>query len=88
MTNRPANSPDFNITDLGFFRGVQSLQYEHAPRTVQKLIDACNAAFDEYEPRNIANFTSLLKCMECSLLKHGGNLYKQTHVVRIKHRNN
>ena len=46
MMNQPANSPDFNALDLGFFRNVQSLQYEHAPRTVQELINACDAACD------------------------------------------
>ena len=57
MTNRPANSPDLKVVDLGFFRGVQSLQYEHAPRIIQKLINACTAAFDGHEPRNIdSNF--------------------------------
>ena len=88
MMNQPANSPDFNIQGLGFFRGVQSLQYEHGPRTVQELINASNAAFDAYEPRNIdSNLITLQKCMECSLMRHGGNRYKQPHVGKIKHRN-
>ena len=74
MTNQLANSPDFNVLGLGFFRCVQSLQYKHAPRTVQGLINTRNAAFDAYEPHNIdSNFISLQKCMECSLMKHGGN---------------
>ncbi len=89
MTNQPANSPNFNVLDFGFFRGVQSLQYEHALLTVQELINICNAAFDAYEPSNIqSNFISQQKCMECSLLKHSGNRYKQPHVGKINHHNN
>ncbi len=89
MTNQPANSPYFTILDLGFLRGVQSLQYDKAPKTVQKLINACDAVFDAYEPCNIdSNFISLQKFMECSLFKHDGNQYKQPHVGKISHRDN
>ncbi len=88
-TNQPANSPDYNVLDLGLFRDVQSIRYEQAPKTVQEIINACNAAFDVYEPRDINSiFISLQKCMECSLLKHGGNRYKQPHFGKIKRRNN
>ncbi len=89
MTNQPANSPDFNVLDLGFFRDVRFLQYEHGSRTVQELINAYNAEFDAYEPRNIdSNVTCLQKCMECSPLKQGRNRYKQPHAEKFKHRNN
>ncbi len=65
MTNESANSPDFNVLDLGFFRVVQFLLYELAPRTIQELSNACNAAFDAYQLRNIdLNFISLQNCME------------------------
>ena len=35
---QPANSPDFNILDLGFFRAIQSIQYKKVAKTVEGLI--------------------------------------------------
>jgi hypothetical protein len=35
---QPANSPDFNILDLGFFRAIQSIQYKKKANTIQDLI--------------------------------------------------
>ena len=63
------------------------MQYKYAPRTIQELIEVCKAAFDAYDPRNIdSNFISLQKYLECSLLNHDGNRYKQPHVGKVKNR--
>ena len=35
---QPANSPDFNILDLGFFRAIQAIQYEKNAKTLTDLI--------------------------------------------------
>ena len=35
---QPANSPDFNILDLGFFRAIQAIQYEKNAKTLTYLI--------------------------------------------------
>ncbi len=45
MTNQPANSLVFDVLDLGFFRGLQSMQYKYEPRTTQELFEACKAAY-------------------------------------------
>ncbi|XP_063942703.1 uncharacterized protein LOC135150363 [Daucus carota subsp. sativus] len=34
LINQPPNSPDLNINDLGFFRIIQGLQHEKAPKTI------------------------------------------------------
>lgn len=47
ITNQPAQSPDMNVLDLGFFNSIQSLQYREAPRTMAELADAVKKAFDE-----------------------------------------
>ena len=35
---QPANSPDFNILDLGFFRAIQAIQYKKNAKTKEDLI--------------------------------------------------
>jgi hypothetical protein len=34
---QPPNSPDFNILDLGFFNGIQSIQYKTSAKTLKSL---------------------------------------------------
>ncbi len=88
MTNQPANSPDFNVLNLGLLRRLRAMQDKYAPRTTQELIEAYKAAFDAYDPRYIdSNFISLQKCLKCSLLNYGVNRYKKQHVGKVKNRN-
>lgn len=37
---QPLNSPDLNVLDLGFFRAIQTLQHEQAPKTIDELVAA------------------------------------------------
>ena len=74
---QPPNSPDFNILDLGILAGIQSLQYQAAPRNVEKLIEAVKKAYKEYEPQGIDdNFLTIMKCIESAMDVDGGNSYK------------
>lgn len=43
---QPANSPDFNILDLGFFRAIQSIQYKKTAKTIQDLIPVVQEVCD------------------------------------------
>ncbi|MCL7028299.1 hypothetical protein MKW94_009849 [Papaver nudicaule] len=50
---QPAQSPDMNVLDLGFFRAIQSLQHQEAPTTVNELLMAVNKSFEEYSPQSL-----------------------------------
>ena len=39
---QPANSPDFNVLDLGFFRAIQAIQYKKNAKTLKELIPAAH----------------------------------------------
>jgi transcriptional regulator with XRE-family HTH domain len=43
---QPANSPDFNILDLGFFRAIQSIQYKKNAKTLKDLIPVVHQVKD------------------------------------------
>ena len=50
IRNQPANSPDLNILDLGFFRSLQSLQQKKCSKNIDELVAAVEDAFDENNP--------------------------------------
>ncbi|XP_074356479.1 uncharacterized protein LOC141696200 [Apium graveolens] len=81
LTNQPANSPDLNINDIGFFRIIQGLQHEKALKTVGELVDAVNEAYKEVEPSTL-NYVwlSLQNCMTDILKNDGNNNYKLPHI--------
>ena len=39
---QPANSPDLNVLDLGFFNSIQSIQYKTTAKTTEELVTAVN----------------------------------------------
>lgn len=47
---QPPNSPDLNISDLGFFNAIQALQQKHVMKSIDDLISAVEKAFYEYSP--------------------------------------
>ncbi|XP_074347665.1 uncharacterized protein LOC141686536 [Apium graveolens] len=85
LANQPPNSPDLNINDLGFFRIIQGLQHEKAPKTVTQLVDAVKQAYEEVSHTTL-NYVwlSLMNCMT-EILKHrGNNNYKLPHMGKKK----
>ena len=53
LINQPANSPDFNVNDLGFFRALQSKHFEHTCSNVDELIASVTKANGEYPPAQL-----------------------------------
>ena len=80
---QPANSPDLNILDLGFFAAIQSLQYQTCPKTVEDLVHAVEESFNEYPTERINYiFLTLQTCMK-EIMKVGGkNTYKIPHMKK------
>ncbi|XP_026438869.1 uncharacterized protein LOC113337402 [Papaver somniferum] len=50
MCFQPANSPDLNTNDLGFFRSINEHQHVYAPMTMLELFRGVEKAYDEYSP--------------------------------------
>ncbi|ETL82591.1 hypothetical protein L917_17270 [Phytophthora nicotianae] len=46
LANQPAQSPELNALDVGFFYSIQSLQSQTIPRNVEQLIDEVSLAFE------------------------------------------
>jgi hypothetical protein len=88
LTPQPANSPDTNILDLGFFRALQSEQWRDGfETTADGLIAQVRRAWDRFDPEKIdANFITLQSCLGEILLDQGGNIYDIPHVGKERMR--
>jgi hypothetical protein len=80
LYTQPANSPDTNILDLGFFRAIQSANDE-VNLDETSLIDHVQRVYDEY-PREKINrsWLTLQLCMNMTIEDYGGNNYKIPHL--------
>ena len=76
------NSPDTNILDLGFFRSLQSLQFQQEPATTTVgLMNNVRRAFDEYDPKLLNRaFITHQDCMGQIIEEKGGNDYSISHM--------
>lgn len=89
LSAQPANSPDFNVLDLGFFNAIQSLQHQAAPNTVDELIAAVLKAFEDQSPETLDNvFLSYHQAMIDTMKNEGSNRYKLHHMGKDKLRRN
>jgi hypothetical protein len=78
---QPANSPDMNVLDLGFFNAIQSLQHQSAPKNIDKLIHVVDKAFEALESKKLNNvFLTLQQCMIATMKAGGNNEYKIPHM--------
>ena len=80
LINQPPNNPDTNILDLRFFASIQSLQDRTRARTIDRLTDEVNLAWERAESAKLSQvWTSLQACTEQILLCGGENTYKPPH---------
>ncbi|KAJ1270982.1 hypothetical protein BS78_06G093700 [Paspalum vaginatum] len=80
---QPANSPDFNILDLGFFRAIQAIQYKKGAKTLNDLIPAVEQAFLEYCPKRANRiFVTLQTVLKEAMKIKGSNKIKIPHMQK------
>ena len=78
---QPANSPDFNVLDLGFFRSLQSYTQKRATPNTETLVNVVEQAYKNYPYEKILDsFITLQVSLESSLRDLGGNSGKMTHI--------
>ena len=85
LLTQPANSPDLNLNDLGFFASLQSAYYQNCPRNSIELIDMVNEAYEDYPTHKINRiWLTLQSCMNEIIKVHGCNQYKIPHMGKEK----
>ena len=75
--NQPANSPDLNVLDLGFFASLQSKTFLTNSKNMDELIQNVQKEFSTYDESKIRNvFLTLQGYMIEVMKKRGGNGYR------------
>ena len=84
LYTQPANSPDLNINDLGFFRALQSHYQQFSPTTAEEIINYVRQTYEEY-PRERINhvWLTLMEVMNEIIEHHGDNDYKMPHIGKL-----
>ncbi|OMP04778.1 hypothetical protein COLO4_09308 [Corchorus olitorius] len=81
LRNQPANSPDLNVLDLGFFNAMQALQHQEAPTMIDELINAVIKSFYDYPPKKSNRiFITLQSSMVEIMRAQGCNNYDIPHL--------
>lgn len=89
IVSQPAQSPDFNVLDLGLFSVLQSLQQSKRMTSVPSIITAVKEAFNELKRETLDNtFLTLMSVMEQCLANEGGNQYSTPHLKKAVRRRN
>ena len=74
LYKQPAQSPDLNILNLGFFNAVQCLQQKNPQYTIKNLVGAIDEAWDNISPDVLKyNFLSLKSNINQILEDFGNN---------------
>ncbi|ETN19672.1 hypothetical protein PPTG_04906 [Phytophthora nicotianae INRA-310] len=82
---QPANSPDFNANDLGFFNSLQSLQYKKRAKTIEDLVNNVDSAFKELHYTKLDSvFRTLQSVLQASMRVDGCNKYNIPHLSKDK----
>ncbi|ETV98369.1 hypothetical protein H310_09060 [Aphanomyces invadans] len=82
---QPPNPPDFNVLDLGFFRGIQSLQEKYTSRCIDDIIAATERAWADVDMQTLTNnFLTIQTCMREAICAQGNNNYKIPHSGKAK----
>ncbi|KAF0735498.1 hypothetical protein Ae201684_008065 [Aphanomyces euteiches] len=84
---QPPNSPDLNVLDLGFFRAIQTLQFEKEATNIDEMLRAVDEAFLEVDITTLENVFLTLQSVMISVLEvRGYNNYKMPHLGKAKQR--
>jgi len=81
LYTQPAQSPDLNINDLGFFHSLQSIYYQKSPKNSIELIEIVEEAFKTYPYTKLNRiWVTLQSCMNEIIDSRGDNQYKIPHM--------
>ncbi|CEG35741.1 uncharacterized protein PHALS_05143 [Plasmopara halstedii] len=83
LTAQPANSPDFNANDLGFFASLQSLQHKMKAKTIEDLVNNVDDAFAKLHYTALDKvFLTLQSVLQETMHIDGCNKYKIPHLAK------
>ncbi|XP_054816973.1 uncharacterized protein LOC129316582 [Prosopis cineraria] len=83
LVSQPPNFLDLNILDLGYFKAIQALQYQEAPKTIEDLVRAVENSFEVYTSKQLNRIFLTLQATMVDIMKDkGSNKYKPSHLKK------
>ena len=81
LVAQPANSPDVNVNDLGFFNALQAMYHSYCPMNSLELIEMVTMCYNEY-PTNKINriWLTYQSCLNEIIKCNGHNNCKIPHM--------
>ena len=85
VVTQPAQSPDLNVLDLGFFRSLQSRVCSASSTSLSDMKDNIERMYWEYDAQTMERvWQSLFSVYNSILQQKGGNQYKLAHTNKAK----
>ena len=85
LKQQPANSPDLNVLDLGFFASIQALQHQNQAYNMATMLKACDDAFNEYPRIRLENIFLTLQLVYDEVIKANcNNTFPLPHMGKEK----
>lgn len=85
LYTQPANSPDCNINDLGFFRALEADYRRYSPRDETQIIEYVTKSYWDFCPKKINHvWLSLMAVYNQIIDHHGDNNFKIPHLNKVR----
>ncbi|KAG7337159.1 hypothetical protein IV203_035373 [Nitzschia inconspicua] len=83
LYTQPAQSPDLNVNDLGFFNSLQSRYYQTAPKDALELIEMVEETYKNYPAKKLNRiWLTLQSVMNQVINQRGDNDYTIPHMKK------
>ncbi|KAG7345259.1 hypothetical protein IV203_032790 [Nitzschia inconspicua] len=81
LYTQPAQSPDLNVNDLGFFNSLQSKYYEESPRNAIEMIEMVEKVYKRYPMEKLNRIWLTLQSVMNEIIdRSGANNYEIPHM--------
>ena len=80
LVTQPAQSPDLNVNDLGFFASLKSRVWRMNASSIDELVDPIFQQYEEYDSATLERvWQSLFKVYNQTVRKMGDNDFSVEH---------
>jgi hypothetical protein len=85
LKTQPAQSPDTNVCDLGFFSSWQSDYYRTSPSNCTEMIELVEQCYNNFDTHKLNRiWLSHQSCLNEIINQHGSNDYKIPHLNKSR----
>jgi hypothetical protein len=81
IVTQPAQSPDLNTLDLGFFNSLAHLAYDTDPNSLSDLLDAVEAWYWDYDPDTLERVWQAQSNVYNALWRPGATTTSSCHIL-------